>query len=334
MIKAKTESGILISIPKEFHGYKCINTIGYGNTSVVELVVYKKTKQKYSAKIISVSDIKKRGLTRAIDKEMAILDVIDHPHIIKMKEYFEIENNRKELFIVLILEYNEKGDLYSLLFCDKQIKIDQKKKIIFGVLQAIQYLHKHFISHGDIKAENILIKSNYYPKLCDFGFCKTSIVAHDESKFGTLYYAAPELYVTGDFDPFKADIYAIGMTLYLIFELDFPFKEDDKEYIIKKTLNGELNFSQKMDKQLNDLVRRCLSFNPKDRPIIDDILKHDFFSEYNQYYTYKNNNFVQRKFLSDETKTIEENSGYSSSSTIRDSSNSDQHENDYSILTY
>lgn len=331
MIKTKTEDGYLIRIPKEFHGYKCIKNIGYGWTSVVELVQEKKTGKKYSAKIVSVTDIKKKNLMKSIEKEIAILDVIDHPHIIKMKEYFEIKNKEDEQFIVMIMEYCEKGELLSLVYNTKMIKAEQKKKIFMGVLDAIKYLHKRGISHGDIKAENILLTQNNFAKLCDFGFCRTTVVAGDDSKYGTLYYASPELYETGKFDPFKADIYAIGMTLYSIYELNFPFKDGSQDEIITQTLKGQLLLNPKMDKQLYDLVLHCLDKNPKKRPTINEVINHEFFDLYHWENSMKNNNFNERKLLAKKVNNIEESSSTSHESTSYENQDVNSYE---SVLTY
>ncbi|KAK8876288.1 Serine/threonine-protein kinase brsk1 [Tritrichomonas musculus] len=294
MIKEKAEDGYLICIPKVFHGYRCIRKIGFGTTSIVELVEDQNTGKRYSAKIASKPNINKRNLTKLIEKEIAILDVMDHPHVIKMKENLEIKNKYGEHFIVIITEYCENGDLISYLYKFKSTTDLQKKKIFISILKAIKYLHSLGISHGDIKAENIILTKHNNAKLCDFGFCRTIFVAHDESKYGTLYYAAPELYITGDFDPFKADIYAIGMTLYLSFELQFPFRDGDQDYIIDQTIKGNLTFDPKMDKQLNDLVVWCLNVDPKKRPTVDEILNHKFFDIGEKKYPSKNNNYYEK----------------------------------------
>lgn len=323
MIKAKTEDGYLICIPKKFHGYNCIKTIGYGCTSIVELVEDQNTGCLYSAKIISMKYITNKHITKSIEKEIAILDVVDHPSIIKMVECFEIMNIEKEIFIITIMEYCEKGELLSVAFTKKILNFEQKKNIFFQILKAVQYLHKLGISHGDIKAENILLTKNYNAKLCDFGFCRTTFIAKDESKFGTLYYAAPELYLTGDFDPFKSDIYAIGMTMYSIFELDFPLKSGINEFIIKQTLNGQFTFSKKMDKQLLDLIRHCLAFNPKKRPTIDEVLNHEFFDFCNH--------MCKKDYSDDKLKNNNMCSEFSSSSNSQSSKNFD--ENSYESVS-
>lgn len=164
MFYSKTHEGYEIKIPESFNNYRIIEQIGSGSTSVVLLVENKETHKKYSAKIISKTNIYNIKLEETISKEINVLKSISHSNIIKIKENFEISQN-DEKFIVIIMEYCEKGDLLTFLK-NNGFKNDKiKKKIIVDFLKAIQYLHQNCISRGDIKAENILLNSKYQVKL-------------------------------------------------------------------------------------------------------------------------------------------------------------------------
>lgn len=310
MIKSQTENGFLIRVPQTFHGYKVLDIIGCGSTSIVTLVEDLDTGKRYSAKIISCIDIEKQKLTYSIEKEIAILKEVDHPNIIKMKENFNIKNKYNEEFIVLILEYCENGDLLTLATSNKIKNNFQLKTILYSFLQSIKYLHSRFISHGDIKAENILLTSKNVAKLCDFGYCRTTFVAGDDSKNGTLYYAAPELFYTGEFNPLKTDIYAIGITLYSISELQFPFRDGDRNYIVKQIVSGNLSLRPGMDKKLKNLVLKCTALDPENRPTIDEILNDEYFDScLRKKINSKDNNLGQNSLL------IEKQYSYLSSSS-------------------
>lgn len=288
MIKAKTLNGYLISIPKYIRNYKCLKVLGCGCTSIVVLTEDQNTKQKWAAKVISIEDVKSRKLLHSIEKEIAILQELDHPNIIKMREFFEIEKE----YIVIIMEYCERGDLLTLT-TKKKLK-DEKiiKKIIFGFLDAVKYLHSRYISHGDIKADNILITEANIPKICDFGFCRTTYVAGNESKYGTLFYVAPELFEKGEFDPFKTDIYAIGITLYTIFELHYPFKNGDDREIVKQIKNSDLWFEFNKSLKLEKVIKKCTDKEPSNRPTIEEIINCDYLNADENKSMMKNNNLV------------------------------------------
>ena len=294
MFQANTENGFLIRIPKEFGCYTCIDVLGCGSTSIVVLVEEKNTKKRYSAKIIAVADVEPRKLLHSIDKEIAVLQEVDHPNIIKIRGSFEIRNDKEEEFIVIIMEYCGKGDLLTLAIHHKIRSENQMKMILLGFLQSIKYLHGRGISHGDIKSENILINSKNIAKLCDFGYCRTTFMAGDESKNGTLYYAAPELFRKGSFDPFKTDIYAIGITLYSLFELQFPFKDGDQHYIVRQIVSNQLSFRSGMNKKLKNLILKCTNKDPLCRPTIDDIINDEYFDIEGKNLAKKNNNSIQK----------------------------------------
>ena len=316
MFTSKTQDGYPIIIPTSFHEYRFIKYLGCGSTCIVVLVENEKTKQQYSAKIMAKKDIESRNLVESTEREINVLKELDHPHIIKVYESFEIHNDDEE-YCVIIMEYCAKGDLLTYatsgFFKDEKTK----KKILYEFLNAVKYLHKKGISHGDIKAENILLDSNCSAKLCDFGFCRTKTIAGDESKKGTLYYAAPELFVRGEFDTQKTDIWAIGITLYSLFELQFPFKDGKQNYIIKQIMSGRLSISQNLDLKIRQIVENCTQVDACRRPTIDDILNSQYFQENqlnqkfnniqkfegNRIYSYKNNNATKPKVIEWKPKT-------------------------------
>lgn len=279
MIRSETQDGYPLDIPSSFHGYKVLQVLGCGSTCVVALVERETDHEQFSAKIISKKDIMQRNMLKSIINEINILKEISHPNIIKVQESFEIKNEFEDEFIVIIMEFCEKGDLLTYATTTGFKDESFKKKIIRGFLEAVKYLHHKGISHGDIKAENILLSSNFQPKLCDFGYCRTSLIAGDESKNGTLYYAAPELFHKGQFDTLKTDIYAIGVTLYSLSELQFPFKDGNQNYIVQQIISGRLSIRRGIDKKLRHIVERCTDMNPLHRPNISDLLKDEYLQD-------------------------------------------------------
>lgn len=219
MIHSNTQEGYPISIPSSFRGYKVIKNIGAGSTCAVFLVEDENSQERFAVKIVAVKDAVKRNTLKFFLNEVKILKMINHPNIVKIREAFELKDEHEEEYYAIVMEYCSNGDLLSYVKMEGFKSEFEKKKIIEGTLNAIKYLHENEISHGDIKSENILLDANYSPKLCDFGFSRTKKTGGEESKNGTLYYAAPELFIRGHFDTLKTDIYAIGIMLYSISEL-------------------------------------------------------------------------------------------------------------------
>ncbi|KAK8846034.1 hypothetical protein M9Y10_020035 [Tritrichomonas musculus] len=276
MLYSETLEGYPIEIPQSFHGYNVIQRLDCGTTSVVYMVEDQKTKKKFAAKIMSKKNSESKSMMNTIMNEIKVLQSVSHPNIIKVEEVFEIKNEKEE-YNVIVMEHCSKGDLLSYANNVGFQNESEKKKILLGFLSAVEYLHKKGISHGDIKLENILLDDNLTPKLCDFGFCRLTLIAGDDSKKGTLFYAAPELLVKGQFNTLKSDIWAIGIALYSITELQFPFKEINQYFIIQQILNGKLSINEDLNSKLRQLVERCTAKNPSNRPTIDDILHDEYF---------------------------------------------------------
>lgn len=92
---------------------------------------------------------------------------------------------------------------------------EQSKFITVCLLEALRIVHGAGIVHRDIKPDNIIMDSNGYPKLADFGVAELNKNIKAGSQFGTLSYMAPEV-IFGHAYSYTADYYAIGVLLLLM----------------------------------------------------------------------------------------------------------------------
>lgn len=278
MIQTKTKEGYDIQLPNIFKGYKIIKTLGNGGTSAVFQVQKQRTGKFYSAKVIPKKYIKENNMTNQIKTEIRIMKKIDHPNIVKFHESFEYKNIRQEIYIIIISEYCENGDLFTYCANERFDNENQKKSVFIGLLNAIKYLHDQKIAHGDIKLDNILLDSNLNAKLTDFGYCKTQEKMGDDSKSGTLYYAAPEMFIRGEFDTLKSDIWSIGICLYCLYQNCFPFRNGNYKSIVNQITSHKLSLGFTIEKDLRDIVERCTEKDAENRPTINDLINDEFFN--------------------------------------------------------
>lgn len=157
--------------------YEILEKIGEGGFSVVYKAKHRLTKINRCIKIIEKSKFSKNRQNSLIN-EIEILKKIDHPHIIKIFEYYENSEN-----IFIISEFLNGGDLFKKV---KNIKIFSERIASFyikQILSALSYLHNKNIAHLDLKPENIMFcqKNNNETilKIIDFGISEKIVDYED-----------------------------------------------------------------------------------------------------------------------------------------------------------
>lgn len=175
---------------------------------------------------------------RSVLRELIIHSALNnHENIVTMLGY---EPN----MMILVLEYIEVGDLHHLLYrCETQYAIALldgrvKKRILIGILNGLEYMHKNYIAHGDIKPHNVLVTEDFTAKITDFGISALISSCDDvESDYtntrvqGTAGYMAPELLYSEDSDHTSisidtcTDIYSFGILTNEIIQEEVPYYE-------------------------------------------------------------------------------------------------------------
>ena len=131
-----------------------------------------------------------------VKMEMAIMQKINHPHVLKLYEIIDDPNAKK---LYLITELAGKGNLERRVRKDPSFATDPNyppmRKYFRQLVQGLEYCHHVLnIVHRDIKPENILIDSNDHIKLADFGVSKMLTTNEDQltDNQGSAYFFSPE----------------------------------------------------------------------------------------------------------------------------------------------
>jgi len=166
-------------------------------------------------------------------------------------------------------------DLFSLLRQQPKgcLSEEQARNIFVQLAEGLQHLHESGFMHRDIKPENILLKGDR-SFLGDFGFGGTWNKHTTRcTSLGTLFYASPEILMHEEYMGPEADIWSLGVVLYVMLCGRVPFKTKTLEERLKSIQDYELHFPEEVSDTAKELIRLMLSKDPANRPTISDILK-------------------------------------------------------------
>ena len=174
-----------------------------------------------AVKIIDRNKAPKDFQNRFLPRELTIWPKMKHPNIVRFIELFE-DTNR----VYMVLEYAERGDVLRYIQKSGAIPVHLARNWVRQVCDAVRYLHDQDITHRDLKLENLLLDKVFNVKICDFGFVKDdSMKELSKTYCGSKSYASPEILRGEPYDPKKADIWALGVILYIFVTGKMPFDE-------------------------------------------------------------------------------------------------------------
>ncbi|KAH0790504.1 TKL family protein kinase [Histomonas meleagridis] len=276
--------------------------IGQGGFSKVYVGLNKKTGQLCALKILNYKNLHHDRMM-LFDREIRILALANNRFVLDFIGF------TTTVPYAIVTEYIPNGCLYDILHSHKSEKVltgTEKTIIAIGIACGVQTLNKLGIIHRDLKSLNILLDSNYGPKICDFGLSRF----HQENKndymttnVGTVHWMAPELFVSSSYD-YKVDVYAYGILLWELLTGHMPFhdmKPMQVAYAVCKE-NKRPKIPSKTPPSLRDLITSCWDQNPSKRPSFKKILKT--FKHHKAKFPDTNDDVITQLFHDIKSKTI------------------------------
>lgn len=253
--------------------------LGKGRFSTVCECVNKMTTIHYAVKIIEKAKIEpeEKSLLRT---EIAVLKLVNHPNIIKLQGTYE---SRTHIYIVM--EKLTGGELFEQIVGKPRFSEDDAAKLIRPLLESVGYLHDLGIVHRDIKPENVLCGKNLEEvKIADFGLSKMVLPTEKmDTACGTLSYVAPEVLTMQGYGQ-EADIWSIGVILFLVLCGKLPFDGSNNDDIITATIKAEIRVSPStwngLSEEARSLIKALLQKDPKERITARAALKHPFIVQH------------------------------------------------------
>ena len=265
----------------------CNEKLGQGGFAVVHRVTQQNTNKSYAMKVISIEkyiNAKNKIYLDKVENEILIQKKLNHPNIVGAKISFSDEQNQ-----YIILEYCPGKTIRDYLKKSEHGRLSEPetRRILKDILQGLVYLHNRKIIHHDIKLENFIIGADGKVKIADFGVSVMLRNSNDKilSLCGTPNYMSPEMvHKENKGHGLEVDIWAIGVSAFIMLTGQQPFSGYEKEFIFEKIKNCDYRFPTKiqLSYEAKDFIKSIFKADPKKRPDAIDLLDHPFLTKYDK----------------------------------------------------
>ena len=207
--------------PDTFPGYRIKAIIGHGGMGTVYRAIQLSMDREVAIKVLLRKYSNVPRFVSRFDREAAALATLNHPNIVTV-----IDRGRVEDLYYLVMEY-VRGRTLRYYIKSSLLNVERCVGITIQVCEALQAAHDGGIVHRDIKPGNILVQEDGPVKVADFGIVhmveqQDHAEQERRSLLGTAKYMAPEQRGTGEVIDPRADIYALGVTLFEMLTGELP----------------------------------------------------------------------------------------------------------------
>ncbi|HEX8247511.1 MAG TPA: protein kinase [Pyrinomonadaceae bacterium] len=255
-------------VGKEFSTYKIEKPIGAGGMGEVYLAHDEKLNRKVALKILPAEFVADAERIKRFEREARMISALNHPYIVTI---YDVGTADGVNFIAT--EYVEGETVRELINRGAQLK--QTLTVISQTCEALAAAHKAGIVHRDIKPENIMIRSDGFVKVLDFGLAK--LTEHTEFQqslisytmqgviIGTPAYMSPAQVSDYKVDH-RTDLWSVGVVLFEMLTGENPFKAESRQATFQKILSEESplvsELNGKLPVELDAILSKALEKDP------------------------------------------------------------------------
>ena len=256
-----------------------IRTLGTGAFGRVRLARIKQTGEYIAVKCLKKSHLIRTKQVDHVASEYHILKLTNHPLLVNLVGFTQDPS-----YLYFGLEFVAGGDLFTFLRRVGRFDNSQSQIYASQIVLMFEYLHSFDIIYRDLKPENLLISSDGYLKLTDFGFAKT-VQDRTYTLCGTPEYIAPEVLLNkGHGKP--VDWWTLGVIIYEMIAGIDPFNDEDPMMIYRKILKCKYSFTRNFERSAKSLIKHLLVVDLSKRygnlkKGVEDIKKHKWFKGIN-----------------------------------------------------
>lgn len=234
-------------VGKELGTYQIQRLLGAGGMSEVYLARDNKLDRMIALKILPWHFLADTDRIARFQREARALSSLNHPYLITIYEVGEANGLN-----FIAMEFVEGQTLSSVR---SKLSLKEKLSIVGQVAEALAAAHQSGVVHRDIKPDNVMVRSDGYVKVLDFGLVKLKEISSariDAANtelgvaMGTLSYMSPEQ-AAGEPIDHRTDVWSLGVVLYELITGQKPFRGDSRQ----ATINGILSNEPAVPSELN-----------------------------------------------------------------------------------
>ncbi|XP_069686325.1 serine/threonine-protein kinase N isoform X3 [Periplaneta americana] len=260
--------------------FRLLSVLGRGHFGKVILAQYRNTGEYFAIKALKKGDIIARDEVESLLSEKRIFEVANtmrHPFLVNLFACFQTEAH-----VCFVMEYAAGGDLMMHIHADV---FTEPRAVFYAacVVLGLQYLHESKIIYRDLKLDNLLLDTEGYVKIADFGLCKEGMGYGDRTGTfcGTPEFLAPEVLTETSYTR-AVDWWGLGVLIFEMLVGESPFPGDDEEEVFDSIVNDEVRYPRFLSLEAIAIMRRLLRKNPERRlgsseRDAEDVKKQAFF---------------------------------------------------------
>uniref|UniRef100_A0A8C6MEU4 protein kinase C n=1 Tax=Nothobranchius furzeri TaxID=105023 RepID=A0A8C6MEU4_NOTFU len=280
----QTHQSTYRSHEEQFHfslkDFKCVAVLGRGHFGKVLLAEYKSTGEMFAIKALKKGDIVARDEVDSLMCEKKIFETVNsvrHPFLVNLFACFQTQEH-----VCFVMEYAAGGDLMMHIHADV---FSEPRAVFYAacVVLGLQFLHNHMIVYRDLKLDNLLLDTEGYVKIADFGLCKEGMGYRDRTSTfcGTPEFLAPEVLTETSYTR-AVDWWGLGVLIFEMLVGESPFPGDDEEEVFDSIVNDEVRYPRFLSTEAISIMRRLLRRSPERRlgageRDAEEVKKHLFF---------------------------------------------------------
>ncbi len=276
-----------VRVGESFNQYRIVSQLGAGGMGEVYLADDTRLRRKVALKFLPVALIKDKRHLHRFEVEARAIAAMSHPNACTIHEVIQTEDGRH----CIVMEYVE-GVALRERMKNGPVKIEEALDIGIQIASVLSSAHAAGIVHRDIKPENVMVRSDGYVKVLDFGLAKLADTRPDlvnsqvetraiELKttpgmvMGTVAYMSPEQ-ARGLPVDVRTDVWSLGVVLYEMVAGRKPFSGQTQTDVIISIVEREpdsLSKARPEARPFERIVMKALAKDPNERfQTADEIL--------------------------------------------------------------